>query len=205
MKIHHFDVEFADKNGLSGVKEFVSALIIACIGTIVPAVLVPLGIISYVVMVLIMGVTVIIVAILIKKYGVINKSTMSVLIEDNEELYYLMITPDFHSATVPKDLTSLIAGPTATFIENKMEEEIKAMNIAQDDQIVEELFNLYKNGKIKTNFDTIMYGKPIYVSKILEKDFKSSYKKIYKVKCIKDNKKQGKVAIPRAFPSFFNN
>lgn len=205
MKIHHFDVEFADKNGLSGVKEFVSALIIACIGTIVPAVLVPLGIISYVVMFLIMGVTVIIVAILIKKYGVINKSTMSVLIEDNEELYYLMITPDFHSATVPKDLTSLIAGPTATFIENKMEEEIKAMNMAQDDQIVEELFNLYKNGKIKTNFDTIMYGKPIYVSKILEKDFKSSYKKIYKVKCIKDNKKQGKVAIPRAFPSFFNN
>ena len=205
MKIHHFDVEFADKNGLSGVKEFVSALIIACIGTIVPAVLVPLGIISYVVMFLIMGVTVIIVAILIKKYGVINKSTMSVLIEDNEELYYLMITPDFHSATVSKDLTSLIAGPTAVFIENKMEEEIKAMNIAQDDQIVEELFNLYKNGKIKTNFDTIMYGKPIYVSKILEKDFKSSYKKIYKVKCIKDNKKQGKVAIPRAFPSFFNN
>jgi hypothetical protein len=205
MKIHHFDVEFADKNGLSGVKEFVSALIIACIGTIVPAVLVPLGIISYVVMFLIMVVTVIIVAILIKKYGVINKSTMSVLIEDNEELYYLMITPDFHSATVPKDLTSLIAGPTAVFIENKMEEEIKAMNIAQDDQIVEELFNLYKNGKIKTNFDTIMYGKPIYVSKILEKDFKSSYKKIYKVKCIKDNKKQGKVVIPRAFPSFFNN
>lgn len=205
MKIHHFDVEFADKNGLSGVKEFVSALIIACIGTIVPAMLVPLGIISYVVMFLIIGVTVIIVAILIKKYGVINKATMSVLIEDNEELYYLMITPDFHSATVPKDLTSLIAGPTATFIENKMEEEIKAMNIAQDDQIVEELFNLYKNGKIKTNFDTIMYGKPIYVSKILEKDFKSSYKKIYKVKCIKDNKKQGKVAIPRAFPSFFNN
>lgn len=205
MKIHHFDVEFAEKNGLSGVKEFVSALIIACIGTIVPAVLVPLGIISYVVMFLIMGVTVIIVAILIKKYGVINKATMSVLIEDNEELYYLMITPDFHSATVPKDLTSLIAGPTATFIENKMDEEIKAMNIAQDDQIVEELFNLYKNGKIKTNFDTIMYGKPIYVSKILEKDFKSSYKKIYKVKCIKDNKKQGKVAIPRAFPSFFNN
>lgn len=205
MKIHHFDVEFADKNGLSGVKEFVSALIIACIGTIVPAVLVPLGIISYVVMFLIMGVTVIIVAILIKKYGVINKATMSVLIEDNEELYYLMVTPDFHSATVPKDLTSLIAGPTATFIENKMEEEIKAMNIAQDDRIVEKLFNLYKNGKIKTNFDTIMYGKPIYVSKILEKDFKSSYKKIYKVKCIKDNKKQGKVAIPRAFPSFFNN
>ena len=182
MKIHHFDVEFADKNGLSGVKEFVSALIIVCIGTIVPAVLAPLGIISYVVMFLIMVVTVIIVAILIKKYGVINKATMSVLIEDNEELYYLMITPDFHSATVPKDLTSLIAGPTATFIENKMDEEIKAMNIAQDDQIVEELFNLYKNGKIKTNFDTIMYGKPIYVSKILEKDFKSSYKKIYKVK-----------------------
>lgn len=205
MKIHHFDVEFAEKNGLSGVKEFVSALIIVCIGTIVPAVLAPLGIISYVVMFLIMVVTVIIVAILIKKYGVINKATMSVLIEDNEELYYLMITPDFHSATVPKDLTSLIAGPTAVFIENKMEEEIKAMNIAQDDQIVEELFNLYKNGKIKTNFDTIMYGKPIYVSKILEKDFKSSYKKIYKVKCIKDNKKQGKVAIPRAFPSFFNN
>lgn len=205
MKIHHFDVEFADKNGLSGVKEFVSALIIACIGTIVPAVLVPLGIISYVVMFLIMGVTVIIVAILIKKYGVINKSTMSVLIEDNEELYYLMITPDFHSITVPKDLISSIAGPTAVFIENKMEEEIKAMNIAQDDQIVEELFKLFKNGKIKTNFDTIMHGKPIYVSKILEKDFKSSYKKIYKVKCIKDNKKQGKVAIPRAFPSFFNN
>lgn len=205
MKIHHFDVEFADKNGLSGVKEFVSALIIACIGTIVPAVLVPLGIISYVVMFLIMGVTVIIVAILIKKYGVINKATMSVLIEDNEELYYLMITPDFHSITVPKDLISSIAGPTAVFIENKMEEEIKAMNIAQDDQIVEELFKLFKNGKIKTNFDTIMHGKPIYVSKILEKDFKSSYKKIYKVKCIKDNKKQGKVAIPRAFPSFFNN
>lgn len=136
MKIHHFDVEFADKNGLSGVKEFVSALIIACIGTIVPAVLVPLGIISYVVMFLIMGVTVIIVAILIKKYGVINKATMSVLIEDNEELYYLMITPDFHSITVPKDLISSIAGPTAVFIENKMEEEIKAMNIAQDDQIV---------------------------------------------------------------------
>ena len=141
MKIHHFDVEFAEKNGLSGVKEFVSALIIVCIGTIVPAVLAPLGIISYVVMFLIMGVTVIIVAILIKKYGVINKATMSVLIEDDEELYYLMITPDFHSATVPKDLTSLIAGPTATFIENKMDEEIKAMNIAQDDQIVEELFN----------------------------------------------------------------
>lgn len=205
MKIHHFDKEFAEKNGLSGVKEFVSALIIACIGTIVPAVLAPLGIISYVVMFLIMVVTVIVVAILIKKYGVINKATMSVLIEDNEELYYLMITPDFHSVTVPKDLISLIAGPTAVFIENKMKEEIKAMNIAQDDQIVEEFFKLFKNGKIKTDFDTIMHGKPIYVSKILEKDFKYSYKKIYKVKCIKDNKKQGKVIIPRAFPSFFNN
>ena len=34
------------------------------------------------------------------------------------------------------------------------------------------IFNLYKNGKIKTNFDTIMYGKPIYVSKILEKEIK---------------------------------
>jgi len=175
MKIHHFDEEFARKNGLSGMKEFISAIIVGCIGTIIPAILAPLEIISYGVMFLIIIITVITTAILIKKCGVINKSTMSVLIEDNDELYYVMTSPNLRG------------------------------NIAYDDQIVKELFNLYKNDEIKTNFDTIMYGKPIYVSKILEKDFKSCYKTKYKVKCIKDNKKQGKVIIPRVFPTFFNN
>lgn len=50
-----------------------------------------------------------------------------------------------------------------------------------------------------------MYGKPIYVFKILEKNFKNVYKKFYKVNCLKDNGNKGVVTIPNVYPTFFKS
>lgn len=205
MIIHKYDDEYATKNGTNGVKEYLSATIIAVIGYITPAILLPLKIINFTVASIIWIFVTILVVYFVKKTGVINKSQMSVLIEIEGDLYYMMITPDLRGSSLPKSFTALLAGPTATFVENKIDAEIQASQMAQDDEIVTTFFDLYRKGKIETTFDTVVYGKPIYVSKIIDKNFKSEYKKIYKVDCIKENGKKAKIKIPNVFPTFFGN
>ena len=203
VKIHKYDEEYATKNGLSGVKEFLLAIIIGVIGLIIPAGLLGGKVISILTALIIMFITVLIVVFFIRKYGTINKSTFSVLIEKDDELHYMMITPNLRGSMFPKTFTALLAGPSATYVENKIDAEVMAGEIAKNDAIITALFDLYQKNEIKTTFDTVMYGKPVYVSKILDKNFKTNNKKVYKLNCVKDNGSKGKVLIPKVFPTFF--
>lgn len=203
MKIHKYSDEYAIKNGVGGSVEFLTAILIGIIGDITPAILLGSGTIKFILALIIWVITILLCVYFIRRFGVINKSSMSVLIEDKDDLYYMMIAPNLRGSMFPKSFTALLAGPSAIFTENKIDAEIEATGIAQDDETVKALFELYKNNELKTTFDTVMYGKPVYVSKILEKNFKDNNKKIYKVNCVKDNGNKSIVKIPKVYPTFF--
>ncbi len=203
MKIHKYDDEYATKNGTNGVKEYLIAIIVGVIGLITPAILLGIGTINFMSALIIWIIVILILVYFIRKAGVIKKSSLSVLIENKDELYYMMITPDFRGSMFPKSFTALLAGPSATFVENKVYAEMVAAEMAQNDEIITALFDLYQKNEIKTTFDTVMHGKPIYVSKILDKNFKNTHKKFYKVTCVKDNGRKATIEIPNVYPTFF--
>ncbi len=203
MKIHHYNDEYTSKNGINGVKEFALALIFGLL-ILVPVILASIETISWLYAIICIIILLLLVIYFIRKVGVINKASMSVIIEDGDELYYMMISPNLRGSMFPKSFSALLAGSSATYVENKIDAEATAIVLASDDNLIKALFELYKNDEIKTSFDTIMYGKPIYVSKLLNQDFKKENKKIYKVNCVKDNGKTTRVKIPRAFPTYFN-
>lgn len=198
MKIHKYNDEYAIKNGISKVSELIKAILIGTIGGVTPAILLGLSAIKFRLSLIIWVVTVLLCVYLIRRTGIINISSMSVLIEDEGNLYYMMITPDLRQIYAPSP-----AGILGTSVTRKINAEIAAAHIAQDKETVKKLFDLYKNGELKTTFDTIMYGKPIYVFKILEENFKDDNKKIYKVNCLKDNDRKSTVKIPKVYPTFF--
>lgn len=203
MKIHHYNDEYAGTNGINGVKEFVLALIFGIL-ILVPVILVAIETISWLYAIIFVIILLLLVIYFIRKVGIINKASMSVIIEDGDELYYMMISPNLRGSMLPKSFNVFLAGPSATYVENKIDAEATTTLLASNDNLVKSLFELYKNNKIKTSFDTIMYGKPTYILKILNKDFKNENKKIYTVNCVKDNGKTTKVKIPRVFPTYFN-
>lgn len=204
MKIHKYDDEYATKNGTNGVKEYLIAIVVGVIGLITPAILLGIGTIEFIPALVVWIIVILILIYFIRKAGIIKKSSLSVLIENKDELYYMMITPDFKGSMFPNSFTALLAGPSATFAENKVYAEMIAAEMAQNDEIVTALFDLYQKNEIKNTFDTTMYGKPIYVSKILDKSFKTEHKKFYKVNCVKDNGKKSAIEIPNVYPTFFN-
>lgn len=134
----------------------------------------------------------------IKSAGVISIAELSALIDDEDELYYLMINPS--SRDIPK-----FSHKSSHYVDKKMEAQIFAYHMAQDTDIIKSLYSDYKKGAFKKHtFSTIMYGKKCNVSKILDKDIiKSEKRKIYKLQCIKYNGRKGTVRIPNAFPTFF--
>ena len=198
MKIHKYNEEYAIKNGISKVSELIKAILIGTIGGVTPEILLGLSAIKFRPALIIWVITVLLCVYLIRRFGIINKSSMSVLIEDEGNLYYMMITPNLKQfyATSP-------AGILGSSVSRKIIAEIAAAHIAQDEETVKKLFDLYKNGELKTTFDTFMYGKPIYVFKILEENFKDDNKKIYKVNCLKNNDRKSTVKIPKVYPTFF--
>ena len=84
-----------------------------------------------------------------------------------------------------------------------MEAEVTSSSVAQNESLVDALFNYYKKNPVKSSFNTLMYGKPVYFSKLLNKDFGKGLKKIYTVECIKENGQKSKVKIPNVYPTFF--
>lgn len=204
MKVHKYDDEYAIKNGVGGSFEFLMAIIIGVVGAITPALLLGSRVIKFVPALIIWIITILLCTYFIKRFGVINKSIMSVLIEDGDDLIYMMITPNLEGSMFPKSFFSLLAGPSATFVENKLDAEAVSSSIAQNESLVAALFEYYKKNTVKSSFKTIMYGKPVYFSKLLNKDFNKSFKKIYTVECIKENGKKSKVKIPNVYPTFFN-
>lgn len=203
MKIHKYNDEYAIKNGVGGSFEFLMAIIIGVVGSIIPALLLGLRVIKFVPALIIWIITILLCTYFIKRYGVINKSTMSVLIEDGDDLIYMMITPNLEGSMFPKSFFTLLAGPSATFAENKLDAEAISSSIAQNENLAVALFDYYKKNTVKSSFKTIMYGKPVYFSKLLNKDFNKKNKKIYTVECIKENGKKSKVKIPKVYPTFF--
>lgn len=194
MKIHKYNEEYAIKNGIYKDLELIIAILIGTIGGVTPAILFGLHAIKFRTVLIIWVVTVLLCVYLIRRTGIINISSMSVLIEDEGNLYYMTITPDLRQFLLPAKY----------YVRRKTYAEIAAAHIAQDEETVKKLFDLYKNGELKTTtFDTIMYGKPIYVFKILEENFKDDNKKIYKVNCLKDNGRKSTVKIPKVYPTFF--
>lgn len=200
MKIYHYNDEYSEKNSGTGVKEFIFALIIGVLGTIIPAVLMGLGVLNFLLGSLIIIIAIIIVATLISKVGIYNKASMSVVIKQDNKMFYMMVTPNLEGSAIPKSFTALLAGKSATFVENKIDAEVFASNLAQNDEFITQLFDLYLNDKIKTTFDTAMYGKPCYVYEILNPETFSEYKKIYKVRTIENKKKKITIKIPNSYP-----
>lgn len=203
MKIHKYDNQYATQNKIDWGKEELIACAVGVIGLILPAILLGLEAINFWTTLTIYVIVISVIVYFIRKAGIIKKSAVSVIIEDNNELYYITITPDFHGSMFPKTFTALLAGPSATFVENKMYAEMMAGEMAQDDKVVTALFNLYQKNELKTTFDTIMYGKPIHVYEILDKTFRNKHKKYYRVKCKKDNNRKKVISIPNVYPTFF--
>ena len=200
MEIYHYNDEYSKKNSGTGIKEFVLALIIGVLGTIIPAVLIGLGTLDILLGIITIIIAIVIVTIFISKIGIYNKATMSVIIKNNDKIYYMMVTPNLEGSAIPKSFSALLAGKDATFVENKIDAEVFASNLAQNDEFIMQLFDLYLNDKIKTTFDTAMYGKPCYVYEILNPETFNKYKRIYKVSAIKNKKCKTTIKIPNSFP-----
>lgn len=203
MKIHHYDDKYAGANGVNGVKELIAAMCVGCVGIITPVVFMGLGRISPALGLAIIACAAILTVALARRAGLIVSSSMSVLIEGDDALYYLTITPNLRGSSLPRSVTAALAGSSAIFAENNINAEIEATGLAQNDDFILYLFNLYQEDKIKMTFDTVMYGKPVTVYKLLDRDFNRTDKKVYRVKCVKNKKKRMTVKIPRVFPTFF--
>lgn len=203
MTVHKYNNEYAKKNGVNGTFEFLMAIFIGVIGSLIPAILLGSGVINFTIALIIWIVTILFCIYFLKRYGIINKSTMSVLIEDGDDLIYMMITPNLEGSMFPKSFFDLLAGPSATFVGNKLEAEVTSSSAAQNESLVDALFNYYKKNPVKSSFNTLMYGKPVYFSKLLNKDFGKGFKKIYTVEWIKENGQKSKVKIPNVYPTFF--
>jgi len=202
MKIHKYDDNYAEKNGVNGVKEIISMVVVGVIGLIAPVILLAIDIIPAWLMLAIIVVVAATIFVLRYRYMISMRASISALIESDEELYYMQINPDLRGVNIPRSISTALAGQNAAFAENSLEAAEVASSMAQSDEIITYLFELYKDKKIETTFDTLMYGKPIHIRKIIDKDFNKEYKRIYKVDCILDGKKST-VKIPNAFPTFF--
>lgn len=102
MKIHKYNDEYAIKNGVGGSFELLMAISISVIGGMTPALLLAVGIIKFIPASIIWIITILLCTYFIRRCGVINKSTMSVLIEDGDDLVYMMITPNLEGSMFPK-------------------------------------------------------------------------------------------------------
>ncbi len=203
MKVYHYDDKYAKENGVDGVKELIATLCIGIAGTVAPATLMGLDMISIPQGLLIIGFTVLLGGILLRRLGIIQRAAMSALLDTGGSLYYITVTPNLRGSSVPRSLSAAMAGSSATYAENSLDASIAASNAAQSDEVILQLFQLFQDGKIKTNFDTLMYGKPVTVCELLDRDFGSNPKKLYRVPCIKNKKRRTTVRIPRVFPAFF--
>lgn len=203
MKIHKYDNQYAAQNKIDWGKEQLIACAVGVFGLIPPAILLGVKVINFWTTLIIYIIVISAVVYFIRKTGIIKKSLLSVIIEDKNKLYYMTIMPNFHGSLFPKTFTALLAGPSATFVENKTYAEMMAEEMAQDDKVITALFNLYQKNELRTTFDTIMYGKPVYVYEILDKTFRNEHKKYYRVKCKKDNNRKKVISIPNVYPTFF--
>lgn len=203
MKIYHYDDKYAGENGVNGVKELLAAVCIGCAGTLSAATLMGLEKISVAQGLLLIGLTVAVGGVLVARLSSIVTASMSVLLEDNGTLYYLTVTPNLRGSSIPRSVSALLAGSSATYAENSLNARVAASHYAQNDEIVAGLFRAFQDDKIKTTFDTLMYGKPVRVCELLDRDFARTRKGIYRVRCLKNKKRRAAVRIPRAFPAFF--
>lgn len=204
MKVYRYNDEYAGKNGTNGVKELVAVLCIGVAGTLAPVLLMGLHTISWRLGLPIIAFTAAVCAVFLRRVCIIVRAGMSALIDgDDGELYYLTITPNLRGSSIPRSASAMLAGSSATYAENSVDAEINASNLAQNDEYVLQLFRLYQDDRIKTTFDTVMYGKPVTVCRLLDRDFRRKVQKVYRVSCIRNKKRHTSVWIPRAFPDFF--
>lgn len=203
MNIYHYDDNYAKENGINGVKELLAALCVGIAGTVLPATLMGLDIISVPRGLLIIGLAIVLGGLLLRRLGIVQKAAMSALLDTDGRLYYVTVTPNLRGSSVPRTLSAAMAGSSATYAENSLNASITASNAAQSDEVILQLFQLFRDDKIKTTFDTLMYGRPVTVYELLDRDFGGERKKLYRVKCVKNKKHRTAVWIPRTFPTFF--
>jgi hypothetical protein len=203
MKVYHYDDKYAGKNGVNGVKELVGAVCVGSAGAITAATLMGLDIVSLGPGMLIIAFTALVTGLLIRRMSIILRASMSAIVDRDGALYYVTLTPNLRGSSLPSSVSAFLAGPSAIYAENSVNAQAAATNLAQSDEVVLYLLDLLLADKIKTTFDTVMYGKPVTVYELLDQDFAGRSKKICRVKCIRNKKRQTTVCIPRAFPEFF--
>ena len=94
MKVHHYDEDYAKRMKTDGRRELNLTLLVGFVVFIIPIVLITLGTISQLVGFLIIGAGIIVFSISLNRSGIFTKASCCVIIEYNNELYYMVLNPN---------------------------------------------------------------------------------------------------------------
>lgn len=202
MKVHHYDEDYAKRMKTDGKRELNLTLLVGFVVFIIPIVLIALGTISQLVGFLIIGAGIIVFSFSLNKSGVFTKASHCVIIEYKSELYYMMLNPNLDQYLLDETVCEALSPNPNVLDEELFEYESCSPKFSDDDKFIYLLFKSALSNKFKNNFNSFMYGKPVYVYKLLDTSIKGRSDRVFSVDCMYNGRKK-KVSIPNAFPTFF--
>jgi hypothetical protein len=200
MKVHHYDEDYAKRMKTDGRRELNLTLLVGFVVFIIPIVLITLGTISQLAGFLIIGAGIIVFSISLNRSGIFTKASCCVIIEYNNKLYYMMLNPNLDQCLLDKAVFKSVNFDTDVTV---FFEDAYYQPVSDDDKFIFLLFTSSLKNKFKSNFTSFMYGKPVYVHKLLDISIKGRSDRVFKVDCMYNGRKT-KVSIPNAFPTFFS-
>ncbi len=203
MRIHHYSEEYAKRMKTDGRRELNLTLLVGIVVFIIPIVLITLGTISQLAGFLIIGAGIIVFSISLNRSGIFTKASQCVIIEYKSKLYYMMLNPNLDQCMLDESACEALNPNPNVLDEELFEYESCSPKISDDDKFIFLLFTSSLKNKFKSNFTTFLYGKPVYVHKLLDTSIKGRSDRVFKVDCMYNGRKT-KVSIPNAFPTFFS-
>lgn len=200
MKVHHYDEDYTKRMKTDGRRELNLTLLVGFVVFIIPIVLITLGTISQLAGFLIIGAGIIVFSISLNRSGIFTRASCCVIIEYNNELYYMMLNPNLDQCLLDEAVFKSVNFDTDV---TDFFEDAYYQPVSDDDKFICLLFISALKNKFKSNFTTFMYGKPVYVHKLLDTSIKGRSDRVFKVDCMYNGRKT-KVSIPNAFPTFFS-
>lgn len=199
MRVHHYDKDYAKRMKTDGKRELSLTLLVGFVVFIIPIVLIALGTISQLVGFLIIGAGIIVFSISLNRSAIFTKASCCVIIEFKNEFYYMMLNPNLDQCLLDEAVFKSVNFDTDV---TDFFEDAYYQPIGDDDKFICLLFISALKNKFKSNFTTFLYGKPVYVYKLLDTSIKGRSDRVFKVDCMYNGRKS-KVSIPNAFPTFF--
>ena len=161
MKVHHYDEDYTKRMKTDGRRELNLTLLVGFVVFIIPIVLITLGTISQLAGFLIIGAGIIVFSISLNRSGIFTRASCCVIIEYNNELYYMVLNPNLDQCLLDEAVFKSVnfdADVTVFF------EDAYYQPVSDDDKFICLLFISALKNKFKSNFTTFLYGKPMYVS-----------------------------------------